>query len=178
MLCDRSIHKWIAEFRNGRGVIVDKERAPKHKSGHSPRNIRKVEDLVAADRRVTLKEMSLKSGLSTSTIQRILKKDLKLTKRCATFVPAVLTDNHKQRRRDICNFYTRLMGQNPRVFRNLVTMDESWVYVYDPVMRIHNKEWLRHQEPRPQVPRHTLATGKIMLVSFYDSKGMVYYEYV
>ncbi len=57
-------------------------------------------------------------------------------------------------------------------------MDESWVYVYDPAMRIQNKEWLRKGEARPQVPRRTLATGKIMIVSFYDSKGMVYYEYV
>ncbi len=178
ILCDRSIHKWINEFRNGRVNIVDKDRAFKKKTGHSPRNIRRVENFVAADRRVTLKEISIKSGLATSTIQRILRKDLHLSKRCATFVPAVLTDWHKQRHQDVCNFFTRLMHQNPRVFRNLVTMDESWIYVYDPAMKVQNKEWLRKDEPRPQVPRRTLATGKIMIVSFYDSKGMVYYEYV
>lgn len=178
ILCDRSIHKWVNAFRNGRVDIVDKARAPKTKSGHSPRNIRKVEDLVAADRRVTLKELSLKSGLASSTVQRILHKDLKLSKRCAAFVPAVLTDWHKQRRHDVCNFFTRLMSQNPRVFSNVVTMDESWVYVYDPAMRLQNQHWLRKEEPRPQVPRQTLATGKVILVSFYDSRGMVYYEYV
>ncbi len=93
-------------------------------------------------------------------------------------MPAVLTDHHKARRRDICNFFGRLRAQNPRVFRNLVTMDESWVYTWDPALRIHNKEWLRAGEDRPLVPRKTIATAKVMLVAFYDSRGMVYYEYV
>ena len=178
MLSDRSIHRWIGHFQAGRQLLVDMPRSGKPRSGHTRRNIRKVEDLVAADRRVTIKEMSLKSGICTSTIQRILKKDLKLKKKCASFVPAVLADHHKARRRDVCNFFTRLMGQSPRVFRNLVTMDESWVYVWDPALRIHNKEWLRAGEDRPLVPRKTIATAKVMLVAFYDSKGMVYFEYV
>ncbi len=178
VLGDRSIHKWISEFRGGRDQITDKPRAPKGKSGRNPRNIRKVEDMVAIDRRVTLKEIAVKTGLATSTIQRILKKDLKLTKRSCTFVPAVLTDFHKQTRRDVCNLFTRILHQNPRVFRHIVTMDESWIYVWDPNQRQQSKEWLRPGEPVGQVPRRTIATAKIMLVSFYDSQGMIYYEYV
>ena len=178
LLGDRSIHKWVSQFRGGRELIVDKPRAPKTKSGRSARNIRRVEDVVATDRRVTLKEIKVKTGIPTSTVQRILKKDLKLTKRCCTFVPAVLTDTHKQTRRDVCNLYSRLFHQEPRVFRHVVTMDESWVYVWDPNTRNQSKEWLRRGEPVAQVPRRTIATAKIMLVSFYDAKGMIYYEYV
>ncbi len=68
-LCDTSIHKWIREFRGGRETMVDKPRASKTRSGRSPANIRKIENLVAQDRRVTLKEMCVKSGIPTSTIQ-------------------------------------------------------------------------------------------------------------
>ncbi len=49
--------------------MVDKPRASKTRSGRSPANIRKIENLVAQDRRVTLKEMCVKSGIPTSTIQ-------------------------------------------------------------------------------------------------------------
>ena len=179
ILSDRSIHRWVTRFRTGHANVVDMARAPKPKTGRSQRNIRKVEDVVAADRRITIREIALKTGLSRTTVQRILRKDLKLSKRCATFVPAVLTDAHKQRRQDVCNFFTRLMGQNPRVFQNVVTMDESWIYTWDLAMRVHNKEWLRPGEPKPIVPRRrTLATAKAMIVSFFDSKGMIYYEYV
>ncbi len=178
VLGDRSIHKWILQFRAGRTVVVDKPRAPRGKSGRSQRNIRRVEDLIAADRRVTVHELSVKSGISTGSVHRIVRKDLKLKKRCSTFVPAVLTETYKQRRRDICNFFSRLMAQNPRVFRNVVTMDKSWIYVWDPAQRIQNQHWLHAGEPCPQVPRRTLATAKVMLVSFFDSRGLIYFEYI
>ncbi len=70
------------------------------------------------------------------------------------------------------------MGQNPRVFWNLVTLDESWVYTWDPSMKVHNKEWLRAGEAKSLIPRCNVATAKVMIVSFFNSKGMVYYEYV
>ncbi len=133
---------------------------------------------MAADRHVSIKAISAKTDLASSTVQRILKKDLKLTKRCSTFVPAILTEAHKQRRRDVCNLFTRIMAQNLRVFRNVITMDESWIYVWDPAMRNQSKQWLRHGEPVGQIPCRTIATAKVMLVSFFDSKGMVYYKYI
>ncbi len=175
---DSSIHFWIKEFSDGRARIIDRPRSSRTKSGRSIANVRTVENLVAADRRVTIKDMSVSSGLATSTIQRILKHDLGLTKKCAKFVPADLTDRHKECRRDICNFMMRLMANHPRVFQTVVTMDESWVYVYDPETKLQSKEWLRKGEPRPQKPRRTLATGKIMVVTFFDAKGMVYFEFV
>ncbi len=173
-----TLHNWIRQFRAGRIDIVDKERAPKGKSGCSQHNIQRIESLVTQDRRMTIRGMSAKTGIPYSTIQRILKKDLKLKKRCSTFVPAVLTDWHKQCRRDICNFFTRLTAQSPRVLRNTVTMDESWIYVWDPDKRIHCMEWLQAGEPRPQTPRRTLATAKVMILTFFDRKGMIYYEYI
>ncbi len=169
ILCDNSIHRWICEFWAGRTLLVDKDRAAKPKSGRSTHNIRKIETLVAQDRRVTIKELAVKSGLASSTVHRILCKDLKLKKHCSTFVPAVLTDAHKQRRCDICNFFTRLHHQNPRVFRNVITMDESWIYVWDPDKRNHCMEWLRAGEQRPQTPWRTIATAKVMVLTFFDS---------
>lgn len=39
-------------------------------------------------------------------------------------------------------------------------------------------EWLRPGEQHPQMPRRTLATAKVMILTFFDCKGMIYYEYV
>ncbi len=57
-------------------------------------------------------------------------------------------------------------------------MGESWVYLWDPESKEHSREWLRQMEPRPQKLQRTLATGKVMLVSFFDSTGLVYREFV
>ncbi len=70
VLCNTSIHRWIREFQVGRESIVDKPRKPKEKSGHSHANIRKVESLVAQDRRITIKELSV-CGLASVLLQSI-----------------------------------------------------------------------------------------------------------
>lgn len=178
VLCNTSIHSWIRQFHVGHVSIVEKPRVPRQKTGCSAWSIRKVEDLVAQDRSITLKQISVKTGLAPTSIQRILKKDLRLTKKCSIFVPAVLTEAHKQCHQDVCNFMTRLMHQDPRVFRSVVTMDESWIWIYDPHMKAQSREWLRKDEPCPQKLQKTLATAKVMILTFFDSRGMVYIEYV
>ncbi len=57
-------------------------------------------------------------------------------------------------------------------------MDKAWVYIYDPNMRIQCKEWQRKDEDRPQVAHKGLYQSKVMIISFFDSKGLVYYEFI
>ena len=70
--------------------------------------------------------------MPASTVQRIIKFDLKLKKKCAKWVPHLLTDAQKARRLTVCDFWARLVDHNQRVLRRIVTTDESWIYVYDP----------------------------------------------
>ncbi len=93
-------------------------------------------------------------------------------------MPNDLDDNQRDKRYTICNLLNRLHRQQPRVIRNTVTMDESWVYLYDPALKETTREWLRKEENRPQKPRRTLAVGKVMIVTFFDSQGLVYHEFV
>ncbi len=178
ILCDASIYKWMAKFRSGRTSVVDKLRAFKSKLGHSMHKKRRVESLIAQDRRVTLHEICLKTGIPTSTVQRILKFDLKMKKKCAKWVPHLLTEAQKARRMTVCDFWARLVDHTLRVLCRIVTTDEAWIYVWDPQFRQQAMEWLRPGEQRPQQPRREIATAKIMLVSFFDARGLIYYEYV
>ncbi len=57
----------------------------------------------------------------------------------------------------------------------VITMDESWVYCYDPKTKKQSTVWLTPSEPHPWKPCHPRAIGKLLLVSF-DHKGMVYWE--
>ncbi len=177
-LSDPRIYHWMNEFRSGCAQIVDLQRAPKRKSGHSRANIRRVEDLVTEDRRITLPRLHAQTGISITSLYRILTKDLGLSKRCAKYTPYVLTDYHVQRRNVICGFWTRLRINTPRVFKVAVTMDESWVYCYDPESKEQSWEWLQSNENRPQKACRTLATGKVMLVSFFDCEGLIYCEFM
>lgn len=178
ILSDATIFFWMKEFKGGRTRIVDKPRAHKARKGHCQENQRRIEDLVTADCHITIRQLSIQSSIPFTTVQRILKFDLKLTKKCAKFVPYDLTERHIEQRKQICDFWGRLARANPRVFRHVVTMDESWIYIYDPELKCQSKTWLRAGEQRPQKPRRTLATAKVMIVTFFDCRGMIYYEYV
>ncbi len=177
-ISDSRIYYWLEQFRNGRVRIVDKERWAKRKSGRSPANIRHVENIVATDRRVSIAQLMLQTGLKNTTVHRILTKDLHLSKRCAKYVPMDLNAAQVARRTRICDFWSRLKINSPRVFAVTITMDESWIYCYDPESKEQSKEWLRSMENRPQKPQCTLATRKVMVVTFFDSKGLIYREFV
>ncbi len=81
--------------------------------------------MVAQDRRVGIGHMSLQSGISFTSIQRILKLDLKLSKRCAKYMPRALTPAQLRTRQQVCDFWSRLFANNRHVFEQVVTVDES-----------------------------------------------------
>ncbi len=63
-------------------------------------------------------------------------------------------------------------------FDNLITMDESWVYCYDPEPKGKSSQWLPIGAARPQKALRAWSTVKSMLVSFFDKCGLVYHEFV
>ncbi len=147
ILSDSRIYYWMEQFRSGRTRIVDLQRCPKPKSGRSVRNVRRVENIVAQDRRVTLARIMLQTRLKATTVHRILTKDLSLSKKCAKYVLYELGDQQVARRLTVCNFWTKLRMTQPRVFSVAVTMDESWIYCYDPETKEQSRQWLRSMEP-------------------------------
>ena len=174
-LCRTSIRKWFNSFKNRRTQLVDLQRAPRRKTGQSQGNIDQIKALVAADRRVTVSSLQAQTGLPHGTVHNILKKDLKLKKKCARFIPRVLTPRHVRLRFDITTMMLRIIRERPGTLKRIVTMDESWIYTYDPLSRAQSSEWLAQGDPRPQIARRGMP-GKVLLVSFFDWRGMVYYE--
>ncbi len=175
-LCRTSIRKWYNAFKNGRTQLVDLQRAARRKTGRSQANVDQIKALVVADRRVTVSSLEAQTGIPHSSIHTILCKDLKLKKKCARFIPVQLTPRHIRLRYDISSMMLCIVHERPGTLKRIIMMDESWVYTYDPLSRAQSSEWLAAGDPRPQVPRRGRAVGKMMLVSFCDWHGMLYYE--
>jgi len=63
-------------------------------------------------------------------------------------------------------------------FLNIVTTgDESWVYGYDPEIRVQSSQWKHSASPRPKKARQVQSNVKVMLTVFFDSRAMVHHEY-
>ena len=80
----------------------------------------------------------------------ILKKRLDLRKVCARWVPHLLTEEQKtQRLKCAQELLKTYKGCNSRVISNLLTGDETWVYMFEPQRRADNKQWKRKDKKTP-----------------------------
>ncbi len=59
---------------------------------------------------------------------------------------------------------------------NGVVEDESWILSWDPGSKQSTSEWLDPGKPRPSKPCVQRAEAKVMLVVFFDAKGVIHKE--
>ena len=58
----------------------------------------KIREIVEEDRQSTIEEIALQTGLSETSVHRVLTEDLGLTKKSARWVPHLLTADQKKKR--------------------------------------------------------------------------------
>ncbi len=172
------IRFWHRQFLRGWTTLVDLQRAPRGRSGCSPGNIQAVGNALQVNKRLSVSSIHQITGIPQGTVHSILKKDLKLVCKCAKFVPKILSPRELRLRFDCSRTMLRVIQRDPNFLKKVITIDESWVHIYDPELKCKSSEWLRPKDPRPTLPRHAPGTKKCMLVSFFDWKGLVYYEFV
>ncbi|UYV67508.1 hypothetical protein LAZ67_5000996 [Cordylochernes scorpioides] len=118
------------------------------------------------------------TGISKTTIGRIVTKDLKLKKTPAKFIPRFLTNEQKLCRLATCENMLEMTRTDPEWKDKIITGDETWVYDYDPETKRQYAEWRGQGEPRPKKSRILKSRNKVLLVAFLDNKGIVHHEYL
>ncbi|UYV79431.1 hypothetical protein LAZ67_17002583 [Cordylochernes scorpioides] len=134
---------------------------------------KKITDLIKENPRTTLLELEQDTGISKTTIGRIVTEDLKLKKTPAKFIPRFLTNEQKLCRLATCEDMMEMTRTDPEWKDKIITGDETWVYGYDPETKPQSAEWRGQGEPRPKKSRN-----KVLLVAFSDNKGIVHHEYL
>ncbi len=172
------IRYWHNAFLSGRTTVVDLFRSPKAKSGRSAANIARIKQLIEGDRRLTVKGLEAQTGICHSVIHNILRKDLGLCRKTAKFVPHLLSGENQRERLDTCRDLLNAVRARPSTLKRIVTMDEAWVYTYDPELKAQSSQWLGKDEPRPQKARRARAVGKTLLISFFDWRGLIHREFL
>jgi len=62
--------------------------------------------------------------------------------------------------------------------KNVLTGDETWVYGYDVETKVQSSQWVEKSSPRPKKARQSCSNVKVMLIVFFDWKGIVHHEFV
>ena len=89
------------------------------------------------------------TGLSSGTGSKITQAELCILKVSVHWGPRFLTLLLRQTWRDLLRQMLTLLEQDEEdFFGRLVTMDESWIYLYDPETKEMSKEW-KHTTSSP-----------------------------
>ncbi|UYV62733.1 hypothetical protein LAZ67_2001748 [Cordylochernes scorpioides] len=158
-------------------ISVDPRRG-RPKFQRTDENVQKIPDLIKENPRTIFLELEKDTGISKTTIGRIVTEDLKLKKTPAKFIPRFLTNEHNLCRLATCEDMLEMKRTDPEWKDEIITGDETWVYGYDPETKRQTAEWRGQGEPRPKKPRILKSRNKVLLVAFLDNKGIVHHEYL
>ena len=103
--------------------------------------IEKVRQMLAQDRRLTLRLIAEELGISKYTAHTIVRGDLGKRKICSRFVPQKLIDEQKEKRMDSSGNFISMCDQDSLLLGNIVTADETWCYWFDPESKRQSIAW-------------------------------------
>ena len=118
------------------------------------------------DRRESIETIGTQFDVSMRTIPTIILEEQKMRKICAKFVPRVLREDQKERRRHDSREMIELIKSDPAVLDALVTCDESWIYCYDPETKRQSSQWKHAGSPIPKKASQSKSTHKLLMIPF------------
>ncbi len=113
------------------------------------------------------------------TVHKTLRKDLKMSRVCAKFVPRLLSDEEKTHRMVTCQEWIDMVEEDSEVLSHVITGDESWVWMYDPETKMESTQWIRcNVDSRPKKALRARSTKKLIILPFFNIKGLIHIEFI
>jgi len=113
--------------------------------------IDQIHELILEDRRISAKSIAKQLGISRERVGSTIHEDLDMRKLSAKWVPKCLNEDQKRPRCQSSEQMWDFFRRDPNDFLSrLLTMDETWLYHYDPVTKQQSMEWRHSGSPRPK----------------------------
>lgn len=172
------VYEWYKAFKNGREEIVDLLRSGRPSTCTTDENINKIKTLLLQNRRMSVRELAHELDISFKSVHNILRDVLHMKWVSARLVPKELNFFQKEHRKRVAEDMISQVSNDPTFIRRIITGDETWVYEYDMETSQQSSEWRFENEPKPKKPRRSRSKVKVMLVVFFDCRGVVHKEFV
>lgn len=136
----------------------------------------KIDEKIRGNLRITQRQLARKLGFTYGTVNEIIKK-MNYRRIYAKWVPKLLTTDMKAARKEVVEqLLARYYREAEEFMRNIVTGYESWARNYDPELKEQSSKYQHTTSPGQKKIRTERATGKLMLLIFWDSEVVVYRE--
>ncbi|XP_023217030.1 histone-lysine N-methyltransferase SETMAR-like [Centruroides sculpturatus] len=174
-----TVYNWVNEFKRGRTSTKDEHRSGRPVEVTTPEMIDKIHDMVLSDRRIKVREIVEATGISQGTVFSILHEKLGVKKISARWVPRLLSVENKRNRVVDSEAILALFRRNPDEFlRRYITVDETWIHYYTPETKEQSKQWVFEGERAPKKAKTVKSAGKVMATVFWDTRGIIYTDYL
>jgi len=127
---------------------------------------------------LTVREVADEVGNSIESCHQIFTGKIQMRRVSAKFVPHLLTDDQKVNRVEISHELLANANGNEKFIKNFMTGVETWVYLYDDETKMQLPQWMGKGSPRPKKSRMSWSKIKVILVMFFEWKGIVHHEFV
>ncbi|PNF22187.1 hypothetical protein B7P43_G04939 [Cryptotermes secundus] len=115
------VFEWFSRFKNGEISIDDKPRSGRPSTARTHENFEKIREIIKEDRRQTIEEIVELSGVTWSSVQRILTEDLGMKRVAAKFVPRLPTAEQKEGRVEACCALKEESRNDQNFFSKIIT---------------------------------------------------------
>jgi len=164
-------------FKEGRDSVDDNPRSGRPTTSKTDDRVARVQELIRANWRLTIRELSVEVGASYGTCQAILTQDLNMRRVAEKFVPRILTAEQKEWHLSVATNMLQEAESDENFMGQIITGNKTWVYGYDPETKRQSSQWKSADSPRPKKVRQVWSKVKVMLIVFFDIEGIVHYEY-
>ena len=157
-----TVKEWAKQFRLGRESVEDEPREGRPVEVVTEEIIRRIEEELLSDRRLKLKEISIKLEIPKTTVIQIIHEHLHMKKVGAKWVPRLISSVQKEHRLTCCQKHLELCRRNQKqVLESVVTGDETMVVYYDPLSKGESMEWRKPGGAPPRKAKVTQSTKKV-----------------
>jgi len=136
--------------------------------------VERVLQILEEDRRMTCEEIAHSAGILRASAYRILIERLHKRRIAARWVPHDLNEKQKCRRFEISQqLFHRFREEGTEFLQNVVTIDETWIWDFDPELKTQSSDWIDKSSPRPKKFKRAPSNTKQMMIFAYDFKGVI-----
>ena len=169
-----TVYKWVKRFSEGRESVTDEERSGRPATSRTEENVAKIHQIVRENRQLTVRSIAEQVNIDTETVRKILTEDPDI--RCVQKWSQRSSKKNKSKEKS--HFAKTFWRGKMTFWACVITGDETWVYQYDPETKRQSAQWKTASSPRPKKFRQSKSRVKTMLLTFFDIRGIVHYEFV
>jgi [histone H3]-lysine36 N-dimethyltransferase SETMAR len=175
----RSVYAWAKSFKDGRETVENQSHPRRPTTSCTSDNIARVDELIRADRRVTVRDVAEELEISVGSAENIVRNVLKYSKVSARWVPRLLQEEHKAARVTVAAcLLERFQREGDDFLHSIVTCDETWVHHYTPESKRASMHWKHPRSPVAKKAKTTFSAGKVLATVFWDSKGILAVDFL